>query len=208
MARARDDERRNEVLHDVHDRRAPGSERESIEQEWLGGYGDGAAGEPPRFDQPHGRLPLGWSGSFGSAGEHISRADAVGPAEGAHRHAPHGAQSASGESAGAASAPHGASAGDWMPPREPRRGPKGYQRSSERLREIIYERICHADRIDASDVTVEVREGVVTLHGSVAHRQMKYWIEDIVADTFGVKDVENKLRVALTAPWPKVSGGG
>jgi hypothetical protein len=34
---------------------------------------------------------------------------------------------------------------------------------------------------------------------------MKHWIEDVAADCAGVKEVENKLRVALTAPWPEPS---
>jgi osmotically-inducible protein OsmY len=43
----------------------------------------------------------------------------------------------------------------------------------------------------------------VTLYGTVPHRVMKHAIEDIVAACPGVKDIENKLTVALIAPWPQ-----
>ena len=49
--------------------------------------------------------------------------------------------------------------------------------------------------IDASDVEIEVRDGVVVLRGTVPERSMKHDIEDIAATTLGVQDVENNLRV-------------
>lgn len=88
----------------------------------------------------------------------------------------------------------------------PRRGPKNYQRSDERIYDDIHERLTYSDHIDASDVTVEVKGGKVTLYGTVAHRQMKHWIEDIVAACSGVNEVENKLSVALVASWPPDRG--
>ena len=45
-------------------------------------------------------------------------------------------------------------------------GPKGYQRSDERLREDISERIMRADAIDSSDVTVEVSGAKVVKEGT------------------------------------------
>lgn len=82
------------------------------------------------------------------------------------------------------------------PGRRTWRGPKGYQRSDERLKEDVCERLMwRGDEIDASEVSVEVNEGVVTLHGAVPERSMKHAIEDIVADCMGVKDIENRIRV-------------
>ena len=43
------------------------------------------------------------------------------------------------------------------------RGPKNYQRSDERIREDVCERLTYDERVDASDVEVDVREGVVRL---------------------------------------------
>ena len=68
--------------------------------------------------------------------------------------------------------------------------------SDERIREEVCERLLREARVDVSDVSVEVTEGVVTLEGSVPYRQMKHAIEDIVASCRGVADVENRIRVA------------
>lgn len=81
-------------------------------------------------------------------------------------------------------------------PRRAWRGPKGYRRSDERLHEDICEQLMRrGDDIDASEVTVEVKEGVVTLQGAVPERRMKHAIEDIVDDCMGVKDIDNRIRV-------------
>ena len=169
------------------------------EREWLGGYGEVSAGEPPRhmgsgpgfgsrgmgygvgggswgvyglpsgvvneyaesargrggFDEPHGRVGYGYSGSFGTAGEHSARQELVRPKN---------------------------------------RGPK-FTRSDSRIREDICERLSDDDAIDASEVTVEVKDGLVTLTGTVQHRAMKHRIEDLAAETRGVKDVENRLTL-------------
>ena len=75
------------------------------------------------------------------------------------------------------------------------RGPKGYQRSDERLKEIICERLMDDPNIDASEITVEVRNLEVTLEGTVDDRREKYEIEEFVERCGGVKDVKNQLRV-------------
>lgn len=79
--------------------------------------------------------------------------------------------------------------------RERPAGPKNYTRSDERVREEVCERLAHAPGIDVSDVTVAVAAGVVTLTGSVDNRRIKYEIEDIVDDTYGVSDVVNQIHV-------------
>lgn len=76
------------------------------------------------------------------------------------------------------------------------RGPKGYTRSDEMLREIICEQLTDDPFIDASDVTVDVERGEVTLRGTVANRQQKYAIEDLVADVTGVNEIHNYVSVA------------
>ena len=85
---------------------------------------------------------------------------------------------------------------DWrrdMPRYPP--GPKGYQRSDERLREDISERLMEARYIDSSDVTVEVSGAKVVLEGTVPERRMKHAIEDLVDACPGVQDIENRIRV-------------
>jgi osmotically-inducible protein OsmY len=47
-----------------------------------------------------------------------------------------------------------------------------------------------------SEVSVAVTDGTVVLEGTVPQRQMKYRIEDLSAACSGVKDVDNRIRVA------------
>ncbi len=75
------------------------------------------------------------------------------------------------------------------------RGPKGYQRSDERLEEEVSDRLMADDWIDASDVEVRVKNGEVTLTGTVDNRQAKRRAEDIAEQVMGVRDVMNQIRV-------------
>jgi hypothetical protein len=53
--------------------------------------------------------------------------------------------------------------------------------------------------LDVSDVSVVVREGTVVLEGTVPERRMKHGIEDIAEQSFGVTDVDNRIRVSRGA---------
>ena len=75
------------------------------------------------------------------------------------------------------------------------RGPKGYARSDDRLHEDICERMTDDPHIDAGDISVETRDGIVTLSGTVSARWMKYHAEDLVDRCPGVKDIKNQLSV-------------
>jgi hypothetical protein len=75
------------------------------------------------------------------------------------------------------------------------RGPRGYQRSDDRIREDVCDRLTQHGQIDASDMEVEVRNGEVILSGTVANRQAKRMAEDTVEAVLGVKNVQNNLRV-------------
>jgi hypothetical protein len=74
------------------------------------------------------------------------------------------------------------------------RGPKGYVRSDTRLHEVICEMLAHDPHIDATEVAVEVKNGVVTLAGNVDDRRTKFAIEQKVAECSGVKDIHNQVR--------------
>ncbi len=78
-----------------------------------------------------------------------------------------------------------------------RRGPKNYVRSDERLRDDICERLADESWIDLSEVDVHVDEGRVRLEGTVPDRFSKHAIEDIADGAWGVKDVENRLKVRV-----------
>jgi osmotically-inducible protein OsmY len=75
------------------------------------------------------------------------------------------------------------------------RGPKGFQRSNERLREQVCERLERHGQVDASDIDVQVEDGVVTLEGSVDDRRTKRLAEECAETVPGVRDVMNRLRV-------------
>jgi osmotically-inducible protein OsmY len=84
------------------------------------------------------------------------------------------------------------------------RGPKGYQRSDERIKELVSDRLMDDDDIDATEITVDVKGGEVTLTGTVNSRQEKRFAEDVADATPGVREVQNRLRVQP----PDVSRGG
>lgn len=75
------------------------------------------------------------------------------------------------------------------------RGPKGYERSDERIKEDICERLADDPQIDASEIAVTVKSGVVTLEGTIDNRRLKHRVEDMADNCGGVKDVQNRLNV-------------
>ena len=75
------------------------------------------------------------------------------------------------------------------------KGPSGYQRSDERLRELISESLADDDHLDASHIEVTVKNGDVVLTGWVDDRRAKRDAEDCAAGVSGVRDVQNQLRV-------------
>jgi len=79
------------------------------------------------------------------------------------------------------------------------RGPKGYKRPDARIHEEICDRMTDDAGLDASEIVVEVNDGEVTLSGSIMSRDQKRRAEDVAAQTSGVRDVTNQLRV--TANW-------
>jgi osmotically-inducible protein OsmY len=85
------------------------------------------------------------------------------------------------------------------------RGPKGYQRSDERIREDVSEELTRHPDIDASDIDVKVEKGEVTLTGTVEDRHAKRLAEDLAERCPGVRDVNNQLKVHGSF-WDKVTG--
>ncbi|HRI51338.1 MAG TPA: BON domain-containing protein [Pseudomonadota bacterium] len=75
------------------------------------------------------------------------------------------------------------------------RGPKGYKRSDERIREDVCERLGSQGEVDASEVEVQVQDGQVTLTGTVTHQRDKRHLEDLAEAVAGVQEVITQLRV-------------
>jgi osmotically-inducible protein OsmY len=77
------------------------------------------------------------------------------------------------------------------------RGPKGYRRSDDRIREDVSDRLTDDDYLDASEIEVLVDGGTVTLGGTVDSRWQKRRAAELAEDVSGVTDVLNTIRVRL-----------
>jgi len=75
------------------------------------------------------------------------------------------------------------------------RGPKGYTRSDDRIREDVSDRLTDDWVVDATNVEVTVSNGEVTLAGTVDSREAKRRAEDCAESVSGVRNVQNNLRV-------------
>src|SRR5262249_31222126 len=75
------------------------------------------------------------------------------------------------------------------------RGPRGYTRSDDRIREDVNDRLTDDAMVDASEVGVMVSSCEVTLSGTVNSREERRRAEDIAENVSGVKHVQNNIRV-------------
>lgn len=88
------------------------------------------------------------------------------------------------------------------------RGPKGYTRSDERIREDVNDRLTDNWQLDASNIDITVKDGEVTLNGTVDSRQDKRRAEDLADDCSGVKHVQNNLRVQQASGSQQTTAAG
>lgn len=80
------------------------------------------------------------------------------------------------------------------------KGPKGYTRTDQRIKEDVSDALMEDADLDASDIEVSVKKGEVTLQGQVASRQDKRRAEACA----GLADVQNNIKVhSATAPSAK-----
>lgn len=79
------------------------------------------------------------------------------------------------------------------------KGPSDYRRSQDRIREDICDRLTDDDRVDASNISVQIDSDAVILSGTVNSREEKRRAEDLVESVSGVRNVENRLRVGSTS---------
>lgn len=75
------------------------------------------------------------------------------------------------------------------------KGPKGYERSDERIREDLHEKLSDDPFLDPSEIEVSVTKGEVVLTGMVDSRMDKRRAEDIAERILGVRNVENRIRI-------------
>jgi hypothetical protein len=76
------------------------------------------------------------------------------------------------------------------------RGPRGYRRSDQTIFEEVCERLTAHGYIDATEIDVDVRQGIVTLAGTARDRRQKRLAEETIENVAGVQDVQNGLRLA------------
>ena len=82
------------------------------------------------------------------------------------------------------------------------KGPKGYRRSDEKIREDVNDRLS-IGYLDASDIEVACSGGHLVLTGTVGSRREKRLAENIADSVPGVLDVANRLeigKVGATTP--------
>ncbi len=75
------------------------------------------------------------------------------------------------------------------------KGPKGFKRSDEKIREEVCEALYRDNSVDASEIEVSVKDAEVILSGTVSERRMKRLAEDCADSVSGVSDVRNEIRV-------------
>lgn len=73
------------------------------------------------------------------------------------------------------------------------RGPRGYRRSDERIREDVLDLLTADPHLDATSIEVGVLDGVVVLSGRVPDRFQKRRAEADADAMSGVRDVDNRL---------------
>lgn len=88
------------------------------------------------------------------------------------------------------------------------KGPKGYNRSDDRIKDDISDRLSDDVFVDASEIEVTVNQGEVTLTGTVNTRSEKRRAEDIAEEVSGVRNVENRIRLVSTQGISDTSGVG
>jgi hypothetical protein len=78
------------------------------------------------------------------------------------------------------------------------RGPQNWRRPDERIREDICELMTEDEDLDPSNLEVHVKDGEVTLTGTVAGRRDKCHAERLAERVSGVVDVHNRLQLQRT----------
>lgn len=78
-------------------------------------------------------------------------------------------------------------------------GPKNYKRSDDRIEEEVCNVLLKDRNIDASNIEVDVKNGVVTLSGTVEGRMEKIEAEMVIEGISGVEDIQNNLKIQAYA---------
>ena len=75
------------------------------------------------------------------------------------------------------------------------KGPKGYRPTDQRIYEEVCEALMRSHEVNAEEIEVIVKDGIVTLEGKVSARQEKRLAEITIEDLPGVLDVRNEISL-------------
>lgn len=73
------------------------------------------------------------------------------------------------------------------------KGPRGYKRSDESIYDDVCVMLSRSPEVDASNIEVSVKDGIVYLNGAVSDRGTKKMAELEIENISGVIDVQNLL---------------
>jgi osmotically-inducible protein OsmY len=76
------------------------------------------------------------------------------------------------------------------------RGSQFQRRSDDKIYDEIRELLTNNPDLDASEVELHVESGEVTLTGTIDSRDARWLAEDLVNSVTGVREVNNRLKVA------------
>ncbi len=79
-------------------------------------------------------------------------------------------------------------------------GPKNYTRSDDQIHQDVDDRLWLDGQLDASDIEVQVENGIVTLRGSVDSHRARRRAEDLAWSVSGVQDVIDELKLRQKYP--------
>ncbi|HXE58184.1 MAG TPA: BON domain-containing protein [Gemmatimonadales bacterium] len=74
------------------------------------------------------------------------------------------------------------------------RGPPGFRRADHRIAEDAREALTVHPAIDAGEIEIAVRDGIVLFEGTVENRGVRRLADAIAESATGVRDVDTKLR--------------
>ena len=171
-------------------------------QGMYGQHGPGQSGYGPGWSGQGGYYGQGWSGQAGYQGGYGQGRVAWPEQREAQRGGFSGQQGYEQGQQGYQQAQPGMQRGQFAG-----RGPKGYKRPDDRIREDVNEELTRNPDIDATGIEVSVRDGEITLTGVVDERRDKRLAEDLAERCSGVHEVHNQLRVSHGQPGSERESG-
>jgi osmotically-inducible protein OsmY len=81
----------------------------------------------------------------------------------------------------------------------PRTGDAGSKLNDQKIKEIVSDVLLHSHEVDASEIEIDVQDGVVTMNGYISSKGMLKVAEDLVGSIPCVEDVFTQLKIHDTS---------